>query len=499
MKQKRASAGVWVFFILSVIIHIFFLYSIARHFDIKTANGSFKIAPVKIPGNEQKHRGVVPEECLRTPGVFRYFEEKFWEEKRKTALGKFMSIPPRKTTNQLMDLLVRDANNTDPGGDFYQIWRAGRDLRYNLSLFQNYNERDSKRAIEELNAVDPFHPPNRYLPAMIYLFGLPLSYLGPYHAYIVWTVFHELVLALCLIIVWKIASKTSVRLTVAGMWLMFAPYYLEMYMGQTSFLIAACIMLTAYGIMKNRNRLLTGAWTLSLLVKPLTLLFVPLFVRLKKWKTILTGITVSALLAVPYFLARPDDFRLFVSWAFGQELVTNIGNLCFQNLLNHFFFSDAVLRVAVALIMLSALAATFYPRKIDLIDNLCLWITAYFITYAHVWEHHLVVALPLFGLLYWKACEGIDVNSGDATDRADNEQPEAKLRKAPSVPRSVVMLCWALAAAPSVYYLYTGTGSWIREIIYLSQKSVPIIILYLWLLILHFRKGRSIPQNDVIS
>jgi len=199
------------------------------------------------------------------------------------------------------------------------------------------------------------------------------------------------------------------------------------------------------------------AWSVSLLVTHLTLLFVPLLVRSRRWGVLATGLIVLILGSAPYFLAHPADFRLFIDWALGQDLVTNTGNACFQNLVYHSSFSRIGVHVVTWAIIALSTALTFFPARVDELENLCLWTATYFLIYAHVWEHHYVMLVPPLVLLVLVKRHRAAIGMG------------------------------LLAALPSPFVLFAGHWNWFREVIYLAAKSAPAVWLYLDLLLRHVR------------
>lgn len=446
-----------IILILAVIVHTLFLVNFLAHFCIEsysplsvTLCKRFKTSPIK---------GILPADYLSTPSFLQSFEDRFWAHKHDIALQDFISIPPRKTNNFGFDLLVRDANNTDPGGDFFQIYRSGLDWRRGFSIYENYDEKIDPRLIQRLNQRTPFHPPNRYLPIITILAGLPLSFLKPYHALLAWSLLHELVILACLWLSrrWAVTRIQFGWLTL--MWLAFLPYYLELYMGQTTFLVMASIFFLAYGVHQDREWIVTLAWTISLIVKPLTLLFIPFLWKTSFRRTILMGLLVLILTNAPYFLSSTADWQLFRDWAFGQELVTSPGNDCFQNWLFHITFKPQAARWTGLILILISTAATMLIRHSDWSVNLALWITTYLLGYAHVWEHHYVLIIPAIAILL--------LNQRSRTAK----------------------ITFLILALPSPFILFAKNWNWLRTILYLSAKVLPVLLLHLYLLAIHLCRG----------
>jgi len=151
------------------------------------------------------------------------------------------------------------------------------------------------------------------------------------------------------------------------------------------------------------------AWVGSVLWKQNTALFLPLMVRLKRWRAIL----ILALLLIastgPYFLLYPGSLNAFLRNLSGEAPWFQLGNLGFRQLvfdamwsvgdvLQAQFSSVLYVRVQQALVVLFIaipLTLLLLDRRPNVLTHLSLWMTAYFLIYHHVWEHHYVMLLPV--------------------------------------------------------------------------------------------------------
>jgi hypothetical protein len=120
-----------------------------------------------------------------------------------------------------------------------------------------------------------------------------------------------------------------------------------------------------------------------------------------------------------------------------------------------------------------ALALTVLDRRPDVLTHLCLWMTAYFLVYHHVWEHHYVMILPVLVAL--------------------------SIRK-----ESIwLWVVYALLALPTPYRAIDPAGRaavldamrwtpirplW-QDLVYHASKAVPVLVLYG---VLAWRIARSI-------
>jgi hypothetical protein len=208
------------------------------------------------------------------------------------------------------------------------------------------------------------------------------------------------------------------------MWLVFTPFYLELFMGQFSFIQAALIfgMFLAAVKRPSGGPVLAQAavdppqrfdvlWIASLLWKINTVLFTPVFVRLRRWRALTVAILLGALLTLPYFLVFPAHWRDLVANNIGQSVrgheLGNLGlcQLVFEllALVNAGPALQSIAQGAVVVVVLAAaLALTFRRHPAALSNLLALWLAAFFLISPQVWEHHYVMLLPALVLAYWQ-------------------------------------------------------------------------------------------------
>jgi Glycosyltransferase family 87 len=453
MTSRRLSLGL---LLLAALIHGAMLANLANHFTLDAGGWT----PVQTGRTPPVHwnRNVRPTGPFTDPGSH-HFEKKLKTLKDHEIRTKpLMFVPPRKTDNFGLDLWVRDSNRTDPGGDFFQIYYAGLAAREGLSIFENDPPGPDRVRAEQLKRTIPFHPPNRYPPPFIYTAGVALSYLPVWNAYLAWTILHELVLIICIFVTWRLSRHDLVAFAVSSvMWLAFTPWYLELYMGQTTFLIMAGTFILGAFLSRCGSIVTAGFWwTLTLATKPLTLLYTPLLIRLKHRRLAGWGIGIPLVMSLVYFVVKPADLSVFSGWAFGQEMVSSLGNLCFQNLMYHVWFSNILVLIITLTTVCIGLYFTCLHKPFEPVRVLCLWVTVYFLGYAHVWEHHQVLLLSAVILPYL-----------------------VTRRKRFLVP-------WLLAAIPSPYYFFEGHWNWAREVVYLASGTLPVLVLFGLLVITRF-------------
>jgi hypothetical protein len=329
------------------------------------------------------------------------------------------------------------------GLDFYSIYQAGYNARSGVDIYEG----DPAK----IQVVVPYFTPYRYLPIVAYTVGLLLSLFSSLTAYKLWVVIIELTLLLCVLITYRRARDPDLFARLACMWLCFTPFYLELFMGQFSLVQGALIfgmLLTAEKKQATKDEgqktddgrrtteeekkeevsansalsavNLEGLWITSVLWKINTIIFIPVFVRLRRFRAIVIAIIIVAATTIPYFLIFPAHWHDFIANNFGNGVTSHeLGNLG----LRQFIFeclaalnaSPTLQRFAqpalISIIIGLALALTFYlpPPTFHLPSSsfiphpsslLSLWLLAFFLISPQIWEHHYVMLLPVLVNLY---------------------------------------------------------------------------------------------------
>lgn len=365
------------------------------------------------------------------------------------------------------------------GGDFYAIYQAGNNLIHGISIYET-----DPNLIHQTIAFNPY----RYLPPPAILGAIFNLIFTPQQAYWFWVFFLELLLGLAIYLTWCISPNKTYFYLSASMWLIFSPFYPELYMGQFSFVQGFLIFLMGYALIQRRPALFDWSWFLSILWKTNTALFTPLFIRLKKFKIIIITILTTAAITIPYFYFYPGSWQKFMI-NFGHVNNSYIGNMGLNqllfNLLNkasldlinlwgHSYFTISLINYAL---MFVVVLVTFLKKNFNPLINLALWTTLYFLTYHQVWEHHYTMILPILILVF-------------LTTRS-----------------WIVFICWLLLALPTPFFFFFAKRTallnapygvefltvyginfpyW-QDIIFHASKVIPTVILFIWLMAFSFK------------
>jgi hypothetical protein len=289
------------------------------------------------------------------------------------------------------------------GWDFFAIYQAGHNALTGVSVYESDNDK--------IDVVAPLYTPYRYLPFLATTLGVLLNALPPVTALKLWMVISEAIYVLCIVLAWRRAKGGARGATVAIVWLLFTPYYLELYLGQFNVAQAALLLVMLLQVGHASPAWPQGlAWGASLLLKPHSGLLAPALLRARRWRVLGIGAAVVLVTSAPYMMLHPTAVGAFMRNFSASAPAPQLGNLGARQLL---FSTLSALEPAlspaahvaaqnlwVALVLVMALGLTFLPRRVDLLELSCFWLATYFLLYHHVWEHHYILLLPVFTVLY---------------------------------------------------------------------------------------------------
>lgn len=305
-----------------------------------------------------------------------------------------------------LNLLFNDSSHTEQAYDFQVYYLAGKAV---------------------LAGADPYGVEGafgfRYLPAFAHLVARAFALLPPLPAYLLYLVVSELVLAADLWLTWRWAPAGLVRSLALCMWLVPTPLYLELYMGQVSLWAASLLFALFYALARGQARPAALAWTGAVLIKPNALLLLPAFFHQRRYPALVLCGAVVVGTSLPHFLAFPGSWSVFAGANLGSQQVegalTHAGNLGLWGglvsavakvaglSLAHLSRLDDLPGWGQGLVLLgsggvlaASLFATWRTRDADPLLPHTLWLSAFFLVYKDVWEHHYVFLLPVLVVLY---------------------------------------------------------------------------------------------------
>ena len=288
------------------------------------------------------------------------------------------------------------------GWDFYALYQAGHNALQGISIYESDNDK--------IQVVVPVYTPYRYLPAPAYTLGILLNRFTPLTAFWIWAIFLEVLLLYCCWRSWRLARTANEAVMLAVLWLLYTPYYLEIYLGQFSLVQASFIFLMmCWSDLPMPGWRFDLVWLASLLWKQMTVLFVPSWIIWRRWRGLAVAVLGLAVCSIPYFLVFPAALTVFL-----RNLVSmpgpQLGNLGARQLLYAITIAlapnlppDTIMLIQwvwIIAVLLTSLGACLAARGQSRGLQIALWTVAFLLVYHDIWEHHYVLLLPVFVLLY---------------------------------------------------------------------------------------------------
>jgi hypothetical protein len=132
------------------------------------------------------------------------------------------------------------------GGCFFGAYQAGVNLLNGESIYGC----ETYRTPSEI-AV-PFYHFYRYLPFTSYVTSLFSKLLKPWPAYWLWILVNEIILVACIVLTLRLRNRFGrAAIIAASLWLLYSPFYAELYMGQFCFVMTFFIFLIIYPYLKG--------------------------------------------------------------------------------------------------------------------------------------------------------------------------------------------------------------------------------------------------------
>ena len=294
-----------------------------------------------------------------------------------------------------------------PGGDFFSIYAAGVKARAGESIY----------TIGGHVETVPYAYAFRYAPLVAYTVGAALSCLPAIAAYAAWLIGCELALLRNVRLTLALAPDRRTGYVAAALWLLFTPYYLELFVGQFTFITASLVFWAYLGWREppgRAGRRGDWLWVGAVWLKMMPLLFLPVALLRGRWQAALAALLVLALSSAFYFTEYPQDWGVFMGTNATEAPAGHAGNLGLMAFLYHAAGERAgaygVARAVVLVLAGAGLAWLFFRawkglrgrdgdsegRMVALYAGCS---AAYLLCYKDVWEHHYVLLLPPLVLL----------------------------------------------------------------------------------------------------
>jgi hypothetical protein len=309
-----------------------------------------------------------------------------------------------------------------PAADFFAMYHAG---------VQAHRGQTPYGGAEQPSRT-PYFFHYRYLPGAAQALGRPLALLQPRPAYWLWIGIVEAALAGLLAMLWRRAPTPWFKVAAAAALLLSAPFFLEVNMGQFTFITLALVTMSlmaigdgpATGVVRTGAASVGIAMAFNLKVFPLVI--GPALLRTRAGRVALAlGVGALVALNLPIFVSDPEQWRAFRDLNFGLgSSGFGTGNFGFLYLvymatgglkgawpLERWRLVTSVWQLLVLGSSASLALLSRHPARVRL--GGCALIIAHLLSYAHVWEHHMSGAVPI-GLLVLLCVAGASPQSARA-------------------------------------------------------------------------------------
>ena len=280
-----------------------------------------------------------------------------------------------------------------PGCDFFALYQAGYNAWHGTSIYGFGH------------TVVPYTYPFRYLPVVAYSLGGILNLVPPITAYALWLGVCELCLIYNAWLTYSRSGRGLRGILLSGIWLVFAPFFSELWVGQFTFLLGSMLFWSVLQMDDHRPRAAFGWWLASLLYKPAALLWLPLWLRERRFRVGLLSCVALLLSNLLYFIYFPKDWAVFREANIQQLPTWHAGNIGLSGLIYQFtgegLWFKLIRSTSTFLLVAPALLVTWRRNSQPFWRIAALWTILYFLLYKDVWEHHLTMLLPFMVLSLW--------------------------------------------------------------------------------------------------
>ncbi len=251
---------------------------------------------------------------------------------------------------------------------------------------------------------------NVYHPFFTIVVGGFFQLFQPIFSFKLWIFLHEIIyFALAGYLYLRFRTNKNIYFALL-LFLGFFPHYLEIWNGQYHVLLNVAVFFLLLASLRKSEKISDAlAYLLSLLVKPIALLYAPALILKKRWKTLLIGAIGFAVVTIPFYLN--GDGQYYISNLL-ERIKTPIsgppGNFTLDSLLRFWnipFYQSMSAKISIALLLLFIQ----WRCRLNLLQALFLWTSYYLLFYDLVFEYHYTTLAPFLaiGVLTQKALQSL--------------------------------------------------------------------------------------------
>jgi hypothetical protein len=217
-------------------------------------------------------------------------------------------------------------NRPGPAADFFAVYHAGR---------QVWTGRSPYAHDERPQITPPYFAPFRYPPGVAWTLGVAVAKIKPWIAYAGWIVLLEALLVLGLVRMRELIADPIHLAWTRAAWLAFPPWFLELWMGQFTFVAAMLTFLAVLEWRRQRPRVAGAMWAIACALKIFPLTLAPALAMRRRFGAVAAGVLLT-LIALAPLLAQEGAVAGFFGLNFGapEPMEVHAGNFSLLVLLH---------------------------------------------------------------------------------------------------------------------------------------------------------------------
>jgi hypothetical protein len=241
---------------------------------------------------------------------------------------------------------------------------------------------------------------NVYHPLFTILIGTFFTLFAPHNAFIVMMLLKIFITLFTIYFLYKHFYKNKYFTIALFSFLTFFPQYLEIWNGQYHFFLEITLLFLLYFILKQEKETLYSGFLLflNLLIKPIGLLWIPVFFIKKRWKTLALVILLSFIAIFPFLINQTGNY--FINNLI-ERLKSPIGGPpgvftldAIARFYNLSFYNSFVVKSFIMLLLFFLIIR----YKISIFWSLFIITSFYLLFYDLVFEYHYTILIPFFVL-----------------------------------------------------------------------------------------------------
>ena len=238
---------------------------------------------------------------------------------------------------------------------------------------------------------------NVYHPFFTQVVGYFFQLFPPQTAFLLWgAIKFFITIGMAILLLLKYWTNKSLPFALL-LFFIFFPQYLEIWNGQYHFLLTTSLFYVIYAFLNKQSPFIIGIWyCISLLVKPIGLLWLPLFAIRRQWIVLLTGMGLFVAVSLPYLFNGHGAYYFVNLFERVNNPIGGPPGIFTLDALLRFWQMPTEMVSALRYTTLALLAFIEIKFRPKLLVSFFLWTTSYLLFYDFVFEYHYTILIPIF-------------------------------------------------------------------------------------------------------